>query len=87
MYVIKIEKKASRFIAKLSGRDRESIFAKFDILKNNPYNKILDIKKLKGGTGNEFRLRVRDFRIIYKLLNKELLILIVDANFRKDIYR
>ncbi|MBZ0201385.1 MAG: type II toxin-antitoxin system RelE/ParE family toxin [Ignavibacteria bacterium] len=87
MYKIKIEKRASRFIAKLSHRERSLIFVKLDALKINPYKNNLDIKKLKGGTGNEYRLRVRDFRIICKILNKELIILVIDANLRKDIYR
>jgi len=47
MYRLLIEKRAARFIAKLTERDRILIFNKLDQLKINPYNNSLDIKNLE----------------------------------------
>ncbi len=87
MYALKIEKKAEKFLNKLSAKDQDLVFIKLEALRSDPYRNNLDIKKLKGGTGNEYRLRIRDFRLIYKIYNQELIIIIFDANFRKDIYK
>lgn len=87
MFALKIEKRAEKFINRLSSKDQDNVFSKLSLLRDNPYKNNLDIKKLHGSTDNIFRLRIRDFRIIYKIYNKELIILVIDAGFRKDIYR
>lgn len=47
-----------------------------------------DIKRLQGHKNPElFRLRVGDYRIIYTVDNGELVVLIVDAGNRGDIYK
>ena len=87
MYQIKIEKRAAKFIAKLPPKDQDIIFRKLDILKVDPYNKRRNITQLKGRKGNEFRIRVKEYRIIYSVYQNELLILVLEAGYRKDIYR
>lgn len=87
MYALKIEKRAEKFLNKLSAKDQDLIFMKLETLRSDPYRNNLDIKKLKGGSGNEYRLRIRDLRLIYKVYNQELIIVVIDANYRKDIYR
>lgn len=39
------------------------------------------------GTDNRYRLRVGDYRIIYEIHDRLLVVLIVDVADRKDIYR
>lgn len=87
MFALKIEKRAEKFINRLSSKDQDIVFSKLSALRTHPYKNNLDIKKLHGSTDNIFRLRIRDIRIIYKIYNKELIILVIDAGFRKDIYR
>ena len=41
-------------------------------------------KKLKGRDG--YRIRIGDYRIIYEIFDKELLIAVVSLGHRKDIY-
>lgn len=41
-------------------------------------------KKLKGRDG--YRIRVANYRIIYEIIDKELIIDVVDIGHRKDIY-
>lgn len=45
-----------------------------------------DIKKLVGGI-DEYRLRVGDYRIIYKMKNEVLTILVLDIGNRGQIYK
>ena len=52
-------------------------------LQNNPFpNKC---KKLKGREA--FRIRVSDYRVIYEIKNKQLLIIIIEIGHRKNIYK
>lgn len=44
-----------------------------------------DIKKLKGHN-NLFRLRVGDYRIVYTVDNGELIVYVIDAGNRGEIY-
>jgi mRNA interferase RelE/StbE len=43
-------------------------------------------KKLKGAN-DRYRLRIGDYRVIYEIIDDELIVLIIDAGHRKDIYR
>ncbi len=45
----------------------------------------LNVKKLRGREG--FRLRVREWRAIYTINNDEMIILVLDAGPRGDIYK
>ncbi|WP_410520702.1 type II toxin-antitoxin system RelE family toxin [Candidatus Tisiphia endosymbiont of Dioctria rufipes] len=60
-----------------------------DIIKNlenlNPKIPNLGIKKLSG-MDDLYRLRVGDYRVIYKIQHNILLILVLKIGHRKDIY-
>ena len=77
--------KANKFFIKhLEVRD---IFERniIDYLKNNKNN--IDIKKLKG---NDFyyRMRIGKYRIIYMVINQEIVIVkVISASSRGDIYK
>ncbi|RAZ50589.1 type II toxin-antitoxin system RelE family toxin [Campylobacter hyointestinalis] len=45
------------------------------------------IKKLKGGTNNVYRLRLRTYRVIYEKQNDCLVIFVVRVGHRKDVYK
>lgn len=86
MYHIKLHKKVIKFINKQNSKDKKLIKDKFELLQQNPYpsNSLTDTKKLTNHCG--FRLRVRNFRFIYDIMENELIIYIEDANNRGDIY-
>ena len=52
-------------------------------LVENPESK--DVRKLKGTT--YYRMRVGDYRVIFDLQKKELVILILSLGNRKNIYK
>lgn len=80
MYEIIIQKKAKKFIDGLPKNDRIRIVAAIEQLPNGS-----DIKPLKGHEGL-FRLRVGSYRIIYTVDNGELVVYVIDAGNRGQIY-
>ncbi|WP_418186428.1 type II toxin-antitoxin system RelE family toxin [Aliarcobacter lanthieri] len=84
-YRLILKKSIIKFVEKRNQKDRENIISKFKILKNNPYpNSLLDIKKL--ANSSFYRLRINNYRFVYEILDDELIILMIDANNRGDIY-
>lgn len=82
-YTIVIEKLAEKFIVKLSKSEKERVLKAIYQLPNGNNIKELKENKNKG----LYRLRVGDYRIIYKIDNGKLIICIVDAGNRGDIYK
>lgn len=80
MYEIVIQKKAKKFIDGLPKNDRIRIVTAIEQLPNGS-----DIKPLKGHEGL-FRLRVGSYRIIYTVDNGELVVYVIDAGNRGQIY-
>ena len=82
-YTIIIEKLAEKFIVKLSKTEKESVLkAIYKLTEGN------DIKQMRGKKSKGmYRLRVGDYRIIYTVDNGRLIVCVVDAGNRGDIYK
>ena len=80
MYKIIIKKKAKKFIDKLPMPTKKRIIEAINLL---PYGS--DIKQMKGHD-DLFRLRVGDYRIIYTVDNGELIVYVIGAENRGQIY-
>ena len=80
MYQIIIKKKAKKFIDSLPVNERRRVVAAIELLPNGE-----DIKKLKGHD-KLLRLRVGEYRIIYTVDNGELIVYVIDAGSRWQIY-
>ena len=82
-YTIIIEKLAERFIVKLSKPEKERVLkAIYKLPEGN------DIKQMRGKKSKGmYRLRVGDYRIIYTVDNGRLIVCIVDAGNRGDLYK
>lgn len=80
MYQIIVKKKAKKFIDKLPANEKQRVVKAIAQLPNGE-----DIKKLKGHS-DLLRLRVGEYRIIYTVDNGELVIIIIDAGNRGEIY-
>ncbi|MBU5463340.1 type II toxin-antitoxin system RelE family toxin [Anaerotignum sp. MSJ-24] len=80
MYKIIIKKKAKKFIDKLPMPTKKRIIEAINLL---PYGS--DIKQMKGHD-DLFRLRVGDYRIIYTVDNGELIVYVIGAGNRGQIY-
>jgi mRNA interferase RelE/StbE len=82
-YRIEVLKTAQKSLSKLPKDIQARIVQKIDDLAINPYS--TDTKKLKNSNGR-FRVRVGDYRIIYKVQDNELVILIVKVAHRREVY-
>ena len=81
-YTILIEKPAEKFIVKLPRPEKERVLRAIHELPEQGDIKRLQGKKSKG----LFRLRVGDYRVIYSVDNGCLIVYVVDAGNRGEIY-
>ena len=81
-YTILIEKPAEKFIVKLPRPEKERVLRAIHELPEQGDMKRLQGKKSKG----LFRLRVGDYRVIYSVDNGCLIVYVVDAGNRGEIY-
>lgn len=85
MYKIEFLKIALKSLKKIDNKYQSLILKKIKELAENPFENT-NVKALKGSK-NSFRLRVADYRVIYKIENDELIIIIVDIDHRSKIYK
>lgn len=82
-YQIEFLPTARKELASLPKQIQQRIAAKLEQLKIDPY--LPGVKALKNG--GRFRLRVGDYRIIYRVEFDRLIILIVKVGHRRDVYK
>jgi len=83
-YRIEFARKAARQFQDLPATIQKRLKPKINALAQNPRPR--GVKKLEGEE-DLYRLRVGDYRIIYQVQDKALLILVVKLGDRKEIYR
>jgi mRNA interferase RelE/StbE len=83
-YRIELSKPAVRQFEKLSRAIQTRLKPRIDALAHDPRPQ--GVKKL-AGEDELYRLRVGDYRIIYQIQDKVLLILVVRLGNRKEVYR
>lgn len=79
-YKIKIKKKPQKFIDKQDKTQQKRIYKAIYSLPNG------DVKKMQTKE-DLYRLRVGEIRFVYKIIEDEILITIIDADNRGDIYK
>ena len=80
MYRIVIKKIAKKFIDRLPLNEKKRVVAAIEHLPNGE-----DIKKLKGHD-DLLRLRVGGYRIVYTVDHGALIVMVIDADNRRQIY-
>ncbi len=86
-YRLLLHKKVTKFLEKRSAKQQQEITQQLELLKQNPYsNTQLDIKVMQGYE-NVYRLRINHYRFIYQIQNDELIIFILKAGNRGDVYK
>ena len=83
-YCVVLTPAAERQFARLSLQPREMIAAALVALARNPRPPAC--VKLAGAE-DLWRIRVRQYRIIYQLLDDELLVVVVNIGDRNEVYR
>lgn len=79
-YQIVLLKRAKKFIDRLPMNEKRRVVSAIERLPEGT-----DIKALKG-TNGVFRLRVGEYRVIYTVDNGKLVVYVIDAGNRGQIY-
>ncbi|RJP35544.1 MAG: type II toxin-antitoxin system RelE/ParE family toxin [Candidatus Omnitrophota bacterium] len=83
-YQISILPSARRSLSRLDQKTREWISQKIDSLVYDP--RPSGVKKLKGNH-NLWCVRAGNYRIVYSIHDKALIVYVIDIDDRKNIYR
>ena len=87
MYSLKIHKSVLKFLKSRNSSEKKTIQTKLNLLKDNPFShQYLDIKRIKGNR-EYYRLRIGKIRIIYQVIDTKLIILVMSAGSRGNIYK
>lgn len=85
-YAIRIAPAAERDIRKLERQAKRRILDRIEVIRVHP--RAGGAEKLKGkGAGDLYRIRAGDFRIIYAIDDKLLIVLVLKVGNRRDVYR
>jgi mRNA interferase RelE/StbE len=82
-YEVKLKKSATKQLRKLDKKQAERILIKIYLLADNPYPN--GAEQLTGQKA--FRIRVGDYRVIYEVHNKQLLVQVIRVGHRKEVYK
>lgn len=82
-YNVLIAKSASKELEAVPVKDRQSIVARIRQLATDPRPD--GCEKLSGE--DKYRLRQGDFRILYEIIDDDLIVTVVRIGNRKDVYR
>lgn len=87
VFSIIFSKKSKKHIQRLDRNTKLRVRNSILKLAENPYDtQINDIRPLKGYK-DTYRLRIGDLRVLYKVENQELIILVLEIGSRGDIYK
>ena len=78
-----IKRSALRELSRINKPERLKIVAAIDELATNPYRG----STLKGSLTGLRRIRVGTYRVVYEIREAELVVLVVKAGHRRDVYR
>ncbi len=86
-YEVKVHKHAAKYLRTLPENIRRRVRNKLDLLAEDPYDaNRLDIKPMQGEEGL-WRLRIGSIRLIYEVQRRKLLVYILTAGHRGDVYK
>lgn len=83
-YRVEIASGAGRQVKSLPKEARDRILAKLLALADDP--RPSGVTKLEGEK-DAYRIRVGDYRILYRIQDEVLLVLVVRVGHRRDVYR
>lgn len=82
-YSVLIKRSAAKEIEALPPKDRRRVVARIHSLGSNP--RPVGCEKLSGE--EKYRLRQGDYRILYEIVDRELIVTVVKVGNRRDVYR
>jgi mRNA interferase RelE/StbE len=85
VYSIRYSKEATKSLLRMPRNTAKLIREKLEIIATDPYADHPNAKKLQGREG--YRLRVGDWRVLYKVQNEQLVIIVLKVASRGEVYK
>ena len=82
-YNILLTKSAAKELESAPPKDRQRIVTKIGALAGNP--RPMGAEKLSGD--DKYRIRQGDYRILYEIIDEELIVTVVRIGHRREVYR
>ena len=82
-YLVEFAPLAQRQFKKHGRETQKRLLGRIEALSSNP--RPPSVKKLADG-GDLYRVRIGEFRVIYQIRDRELIVLIVKIGHRREIY-
>ena len=82
-YSLEIKRSAAKELAQVPPKDRGRIIARIQALADDP--RPVGAEKLSGQ--DRYRVRQRDYRVLYEIEDHILRIMVVKIGHRRDVYR
>jgi len=85
VYKISYTKEAEKSLLRMPRNTAKLIREKLDAIASDPFANHPNAKKLQSREG--YRLRVGDWRVIYKIQNEQLVIVVLKVASRGEVYK
>ncbi len=82
MFQLGFDKNAKDFLKKLKSGEQKIIINRIEKLKDNPFIG----KRLAGNFFGLWKLRIDKYRVLYKIIENKLIVVILDIGHRKNVY-
>mgnify|MGYP000862976479 FL=1 len=86
MYKVLLTKDALKYYKKSDNNTKKKLNKSFEVLQENPYEGS-NIKRLHGELAGLYRYRTGALRIIYKIEDEKVSVIIIAIGARGDIYK
>lgn len=86
MYEIEFLPSAKKELKKLDFVVQKQIKEKIVMLASDPDKLKNNIKALKGEYSGKFRLRMGSYRIVFRILDEQVVIIVIRIGHRKEVY-
>lgn len=86
MYTVEFVKSAEKDFLRLPKKIRDRFEEALKLLAISPFSEILKIRKLKGAD-DAYRMRIGEYRLIYKIEQDVLIVLVIKVGHRREVYR
>lgn len=84
MHSIEFTKEADKALARMPRDLQELVTHKIEAVAADPYAQHNNVTRMQGRP--EFRLRVHDWRVIYRVLDDRMVVLIIKIGARGQVY-
>ena len=82
-YEVKLKSSVKKQFKNIDKKQAERILIRVCLLSDNPFP--TGVEQLTGQKA--YRIRIGDYRVIYEVKNKELIVQVIRVGHRKDVYR